>query len=89
MSDASARARSHPDDQQNAAFNFNGLKVDEQGGITYHGATSFFHLPNDRGTHGSDVSNSSDLDVQRRARLVTNAWHQRAMENLTEIPVGR
>lgn len=72
------------------AGTFKGLKLDERGVLTYHGATSFFHLPSDY--MGSD----SDLPVpphpkhplnNRRERLVNNAWHQRALENLSEIPV--
>ncbi|PHH80873.1 hypothetical protein CDD82_1453 [Ophiocordyceps australis] len=67
---------------------FHGLKIDEKGGITYHGATSFFNLPTDRPTTSavSDLPPSAVNDVQRRQRLVNNAWHQRALENMSDIP---
>lgn len=65
-----------------------GLKIDEKGGITYHGATSLFHLPSDRDKNKTDSLSSIDSDAHRRERLVTNAWHQRAMENLSDIPVN-
>lgn len=65
-----------------------GLKIDDKGGITYHGPTSLFHLPSERDTAQKDFLSSVDTDAHRRERLVTNAWHQRAMENLSDIPVS-
>lgn len=71
---------------------FAGLKIDPKGGITYHGMTSFFNLP--VGLH--TISDEPVLfppgqcavsDAQRRETLVANAWRQRALEDLTEIPV--
>ncbi|KFA72321.1 hypothetical protein S40288_02474 [Stachybotrys chartarum IBT 40288] len=78
-------ARSTPDEK---AVNrgFRGLKIDDNGAITYHGATSFFNLPSEHATLSGDPSASTDSDVQRRERLVNNAWQQRALENLSEIP---
>ncbi|KAG6049794.1 hypothetical protein E4U17_006718 [Claviceps sp. LM77 group G4] len=80
----------HGSDEHGINRNFQTLKVDDQVGITYHGATSFFHLLSDRsGTAGLEiahVNSDPDIDSQRRGRLVGNAWHQRAMENLFEIP---
>ncbi|KAI8691646.1 hypothetical protein NCS56_00157700 [Fusarium sp. Ph1] len=65
---------------------FMGLKIDDKGGITYHGATSLFNLPSDPHKHKADSLSSIDSDAHRRERLVNNAWHQRAMENLSDIP---
>ncbi|KAG6145271.1 hypothetical protein E4U28_001698 [Claviceps purpurea] len=80
----------HGSDEHGINRNFQTLKVEDQGGITYHGANSFFHLLSDRsGTAGLEtahVNSDPDIDGQRRERLVSNAWHQRAMENLFEIP---
>jgi hypothetical protein len=75
--------------------NFEGLKFDNKGAITYHGATSFFQLPTP--TSQDDNSLSSPLDIptehddggSRRERLVNNAWQQRALETLSETPVSR
>jgi hypothetical protein len=64
-----------------------GLKIDDKGGITYHGPTSLFNLPSDPHKHKPDSISSIDSDAHRRERLVNNAWHQRAMENLSDIPV--
>ena len=67
---------------------FKGVKVDNQGGITYHGTTSFFQLPNERARGSREYPSSlSNQAVQRRERLVANAWHQRVLENYSDIPV--
>ncbi|KAH6695155.1 fungal-specific transcription factor domain-containing protein, partial [Plectosphaerella plurivora] len=65
---------------------FKGLKVDDNGAITYHGATSFFQLPDDRRPGFRGLASSSNHATQRRERLVANAWQQRALENLSDIP---
>lgn len=70
---------------------FKGLKLDERGVLTYHGATSFFHLPSEYDGHESGAPNSSQSDNPlsgRRERLVNNAWQQRALEDLSAIPVS-
>lgn len=67
---------------------FQGLTVDEKGSITYHGATSFFQLPDDRPPGFRGLASSPDELMQRRKRLVANAWQQRALENLSDIPVS-
>lgn len=77
----------HPDEHA-MTRSFMGLKIDDKGGITYHGPTSLFNLPSDPHKHKPDSISSIDSDAHRRERLVNNAWHQRAMENLSDIPVG-
>lgn len=77
-------------ESEGLAGTFKGLKLDEKGVITYHGATSFFHLPSEYGRQSSDApspSNSEDPLYGKRERLVNNAWQQRALEDLSEIPV--
>lgn len=73
------------------AGTFRGLKLDERGVLTYHGATSFFHLPSEYAGFESGAPNSSHPENPlsgRRERLVNNAWQQRALEDLSEIPVS-
>lgn len=73
------------------AGTFRGLKLDERGVLTYHGATSFFHLPSEYAGHESGAPNSAHPENPlsgRRERLVNNAWQQRALEDLSEIPVS-
>lgn len=78
---------------------FDGLKRDEKGGITYHGATSFFQLPtpagrdaNERSGRGGGGVHPGFLEAagggERKERLVNNAWQQRAMETFSETPVS-
>ncbi|EKJ69868.1 hypothetical protein FPSE_09955 [Fusarium pseudograminearum CS3096] len=76
----------HPDEHA-MTRSFMGLKIDDKGGITYHGPTSLFNLPSDPHKHKPDSISSIDSDAHRRERLVNNAWHQRAMENLSDIPI--
>ena len=77
-------------ESEGLAGTFKGLKLDEKGVITYHGATSFFHLPSEYGRQSNDApspSNPEDPLYGKRERLVNNAWQQRALEDLSEIPV--
>ncbi|ROV96067.1 hypothetical protein VPNG_09146 [Cytospora leucostoma] len=88
---SSSRDGSHPGIEfgEGLAGTFKGLKLDEKGVLTYHGATSFFHLPSEYGRPDSDApgpSHSEDPLYGKRERLVNNAWQQRALEDLSEIP---
>ncbi|KAH6608909.1 hypothetical protein Trco_002255 [Trichoderma cornu-damae] len=68
---------------------FRGLKIDDKGGITYHGTTSFFNLPSDRSSAAvtADLhATAADIESQRRERLVSNAWQQRVLEEHSGIP---
>ena len=76
---------------------FSGMKIDEKGVITYHGNTSFFQLPHEgasvfampsREPDASAVAPLCDPETQRRQRLVTNAWQQRALEDMSATPVS-
>lgn len=69
-----------------------GLKVDEKGAVTYHGATSFFHLPmmdlNEAlPARNECFSETLDDGNRRKEKLVHNAWQQRALEGALETPV--
>jgi hypothetical protein len=69
-----------------------GLKVDEKGAVTYHGATSFFQLPITDLNEALPAQNgcfSETLDDgnRRKEKLVHNAWQQRALEGFLETPV--
>lgn len=76
------------DSSVGAGESFKGVKVDNQGGITYHGTTSFFQLPNESARGSREYPSSlSNQAVQRRERLVANAWQQRVLENYSDIPV--
>uniref|UniRef100_A0A8H7N845 Zn(2)-C6 fungal-type domain-containing protein n=1 Tax=Bionectria ochroleuca TaxID=29856 RepID=A0A8H7N845_BIOOC len=84
--DVSSQTRLAAENHPSMTRKFRGLKLDERGGVTYHGATSFFHLPSERSTPGNNFLPLTEAPDQRRERLVTNAWQQRALENLSDIP---
>lgn len=75
------------------AGSFTSLKIDDKGVITYHGATSFFQLPRETELNTTPSSSSQsppmsgETNLDRRERLVTNAWQQRALEGLSATPV--
>ena len=89
--DSQAQSRLQTDGES-MARSFKGLKVDGKGAITYHGDTSFFHLPtSDRENFAvEDINLALDFDGNRRERMVSNAWEQRALENMSmaDIPVS-
>ena len=73
--------------EEDLSQDFEGLKVEDDGRISYHGQTSLFHLP------GGGVSESLapvhlgiGLDA-RKERLINNAWRERAFEQLACLPV--
>ncbi|KAJ4862334.1 fungal specific transcription factor domain-containing protein [Trichoderma breve] len=98
-SDSKSPASSHssPSAQQDPrqqiddsiARSFRGLKIDDKGGITYHGTTSFFNLPSDHSSAAVAVdlhASATEVETQRRERLVSNAWQQRVLEEHSGIP---
>ncbi|RFU81837.1 hypothetical protein TARUN_372 [Trichoderma arundinaceum] len=81
-------ARHQVDDSISRSFR--GLKIDDKGGITYHGTTSFFNLPSERSSAAVAVdlhATAADIESQRRERLVSNAWQQRVLEEHSGIPI--
>ncbi|ODA79411.1 hypothetical protein RJ55_05004 [Drechmeria coniospora] len=76
-----------PADERLLVPSFRGFKIDDRGTITYHGTTSFFSLPSEQASATApDCLAPVDSDFDRRERLVNNAWQQRALENLSNIP---
>jgi len=77
----------------NSSGNQEGLIFDSKKRITYHGATSFFQLPEAAGQHdasSSQYETATGLDntISRREKLVNNAWLQRILESSFETPVS-
>ncbi|KAK3113657.1 hypothetical protein LTR53_008839 [Teratosphaeriaceae sp. CCFEE 6253] len=65
---------------------FQGLNIDQNGRISFHGATSFFQLVCDsqlsKRSNVQPTSSSND----GKERLVNNAWTERAFERLSSLP---
>jgi hypothetical protein len=81
----------HKDDEisgdQGLSRDFEGLKVEHDGRVSFHGPTSLFQLPS--GALNPAVSNPQ-LATQaggRKERLVNNAWRERAIEQMATMPV--
>ncbi len=66
--------------EESLAGSLSGMKIDDNGVITYHGNTSFFQLPNDNASTSQPFMEepvpvlAGDPDVEKRERLVLNAW---------------
>lgn len=67
------------------ATQFQGLKVDSSGRVSFHGPTSFFHLAS--GSPTQEIQHPLSSDVMGKERLINNAWTARAFERLSNHPV--
>ncbi|KAL4788578.1 fungal-specific transcription factor domain-containing protein [Aspergillus varians] len=73
-------------DDQDLSRDFEGLKVEHDGRVSFHGPTSLFQLPS---SALNPAASSSQLAVQageRKERLVNNAWRERAIEQMATMP---
>ncbi|KAL4994548.1 fungal-specific transcription factor domain-containing protein [Aspergillus recurvatus] len=71
---------------QGSSRDFEGLKVEHDGRVSFHGPTSLFQLPS--GALNPATSNPQ-LAAQaggRKERLVNNAWRERAIEQMATMP---
>lgn len=63
---------------------FEGLKLEDDGRISFHGPTSFFSIPNNTGNQPHHPENQSADDGDQ---LRHNALRQRTFEQLANLPV--
>jgi hypothetical protein len=83
----SSRKEEEPGQDLNLARDFEGLNVEHDGRISFHGPTSLFQLPSGA---LNPAASSSQLAVQageRKERLIKNAWRERAIEQMATMPV--
>ncbi|KAL1872866.1 hypothetical protein Plec18167_006516 [Paecilomyces lecythidis] len=72
--------------QQDLSGDFEGLKVEDDGRISFHGPTSLFQLPSGV-VNETSASTHLTLELEaRKERLINNAWRERAFEQLSVIP---
>ncbi|RDW90211.1 putative C6 transcription factor [Aspergillus mulundensis] len=85
-STVSNRKDDEADDDQDLSRDFEGLKVEHDGRVSFHGPTSLFQLPS--GALNPAISNSqlAEQAVNRKERLVNNAWRERAIEQMATMP---
>ncbi|KAJ9231370.1 transcriptional regulator family: Fungal Specific TF [Paecilomyces variotii] len=72
--------------QQDLSGDFEGLKVEDDGRISFHGPTSLFQLPSGVVNETSATTHLALELEARKERLINNAWRERAFEQLAAIP---
>ncbi|KAI2924079.1 transcriptional regulator family: Fungal Specific TF [Aspergillus niger] len=80
------RIKEEDENEQELARDFEGLKVEHDGRISFHGPTSLFQLPSGL---LNETSSKSRLAMQlegRKERLINNAWRERAFEQMATMP---
>ncbi|KAF7117358.1 hypothetical protein CNMCM5793_006260 [Aspergillus hiratsukae] len=81
-----ARIKEEEENEPNLASDIDGLRIEHDGRISFHGPTSLFQLPSGA---LSETSSSSNLAMQlegRKERLINSAWRERAFEQLASMP---
>lgn len=81
------RSRVKEEDENKANLsNFEGLNVEHDGRISFHGPTSLFQLPSGALTEASSTSHLGMQLETRKERLINNAWRERAYEQMATMP---
>lgn len=75
------------DDDQDLSRDFEGLKVEHDGRVSFHGPTSLFQLPSGALNPAAQSSQLAAQVGERKERLVNNAWRERAIEQMASMPV--
>lgn len=87
----SLRTRIKEEDESSSADlarDFEGLKVEHDGRISFHGPTSLFQLPSGALNEAASTSRLAVQHEARKERLINNAWRERAFEQMATMPVG-
>jgi hypothetical protein len=66
---------------------FDGLNVENDGRVSFHGPTSLFQLPSGVVSETANSSHYAQELEGRKERLVNNAWRERAFEQMAAMPV--
>lgn len=66
---------------------FDGLNVENDGRVSFHGPTSLFQLPSGVVNEAASTSHYAQELEGRKERLVNNAWRERAFEQMAAMPV--
>lgn len=86
-SSAGRRIKSENDDGQELAREFDGLNVENDGRISFHGPTSLFQLPSGVVNETASTSHFAHELEARKERLINSAWRERAFEQMAAMPV--
>ncbi|KAJ5682765.1 hypothetical protein N7462_005930 [Penicillium macrosclerotiorum] len=85
-SSAGRRIKSEPDDTLDLTRDFDGLNVENDGRISFHGPTSLFQLPSGMSNETASSSHFAQELEARKERLITSAWRERAFEQMAAMP---
>ena len=86
-SSSSAGPRIKIEETDDLAREFDGLNVENDGRVSFHGPTSLFHLPSGVGSDSTSKSHYAQEVEGRKERLINNAWRERAFEQMAAMPV--
>lgn len=86
-SSAGRRIKAEQDGGQDLAREFDGLNVENDGRISFHGPTSLFQLPSGVVNETASTSHFAQELEARKERLVNSAWRERAFEQMAAMPV--
>lgn len=87
-SSAGHRTKTEHDDSLDLAREFDGLNVENDGRISFHGPTSLFQLPSGVLNETASTSHVAQELEARKERLINSAWRERAFEQMAAMPVG-
>ncbi|CAG8909697.1 unnamed protein product [Penicillium egyptiacum] len=65
---------------------FDGLNVENDGRVSFHGPTSLFQLPSGVVSETASTSHYAQELEGRKERLVNSAWRERAFEQMAAMP---
>ncbi|KAJ5146956.1 transcriptional regulator family: Fungal Specific TF [Penicillium atrosanguineum] len=85
-SSAGRRIKTEIDDAQDLAREFDGLNVENDGRISFHGPTSLFQLPSGVASETASTSHYAQEIEARKERLINSAWRERAFEQMAMMP---
>lgn len=75
------------DEAHDLARDFDGLNVENDGRISFHGPTSLFQLPSGLVNETASTSHFAQELEARKERLINSAWRERAFEQMATMPV--
>jgi hypothetical protein len=86
-SSAGRKLKIENDDTQDLAREFDGLNVETDGRISFHGPTSLFQLPSGVVSETTSTTHVAQGLEARKERLINSAWRERAFEQMAAMPV--
>lgn len=86
-SSAGRKIKIENDETQDLARDFDGLNVETDGRISFHGPTSLFQLPSGVVNETASTADVAQELEARKERLINSAWRERAFEQMAAMPV--